>query len=375
MGNCRPADSSHTNDNCVQFLRLEYTHNRNMSREWTVREAGPADRPRWSGFIRNQPDATFYHQAGWGDIIQSAYGIEPWRILCERDGNIEAVVQLFRIRVPFVGTVIASDIYTSYGGIVSSSDAGAKELMAWVADQAQDMRIKYVELKNQHEWQSPGWQTKSDYCTMRLSIERGASHVWNKWDKRVRQSVRQAERSGISVEFGNHQLSEFYDIVAMDKHRLGTPVHALQIFENIVETFPDQVFVLLARYKGKAVNAQLVTEFGGILDMLMGGMLFEYRKLKPRNLCIWKLLELAEERGCTHLDFGRSIWESNTFEFKRHLDAEPVPLSYQYFLGKANEVPRIHQDNQRFSLAIKAWQFMPHPLTRWLGPQLIRYIP
>jgi FemAB-related protein (PEP-CTERM system-associated) len=352
----------------------EIFHNATVSKKWTVREAAEIDFPRWSEFLRHQDYATFYHQVGWGDIVNSAYGIEPWRIICERDGVIEAVVQLFRIKVPFAGTVVASDIYTSYGGIVSATNPAASALMDWLGDQISGSATKYIELKNQHEWQSAGWRTKPDYCTMRLSIEEGAGHVWDAWDKRVRQSVRKAERSGITIEFGGHQLEEFYDIVARDKHRLGTPVHSRKLFEEIVRTFPDQVFVLIARHEGKAVNAQLVTGFNGILDMHMGGMLFEYRKFKPRNLSIWKLLEKGEELGYTQLDFGRSTWDSSTFEFKRHLDCEPVPLSYQYFLGSAAEVPSIHQDNPKFSLAIKAWQSMPHSLTRLIGPRLIRYI-
>ena len=79
--------------------------------------------------------------------------------------------------------------------------------------------------------------------------------------------------------------------------------------------------------------------------------------------------------GLRWFEFGRSQWKSPTFEFKRSWGAAPVPLYYQYALGRARQVPGLDDQKHAFALAVRAWQHLPLVAARALGPIARRRFP
>ena len=53
----------------------------------------------------------------------------------------------------------------------------------------------------------------------------------------------------------------------------------------------------------------------------------------------------------------------------------PQPLYYQYYLHRIKEIPNINPSNPKFDLPKSIWQRLPLPITKWLGPKLVRGIP
>jgi hypothetical protein len=85
-------------------------------------------------------------------------------------------------------------------------------------------------------------------------------------------------------------------------------------------------------------------------------------------------LERAVERGSRRFDFGRSTIDSNTFRFKQQWGARPEPSCWQYYVRRGT-LGDMRPDHGRFRLAIKAWRHLPLPVSRWLGPRIVRGIP
>jgi hypothetical protein len=54
---------------------------------------------------------------------------------------------------------------------------------------------------------------------------------------------------------------------------------------------------------------------------------------------------------------------------------EEVPLAYQYYLVKARELPNVSPANPKYQLAIRLWQKLPLPLTRLIGPSIVKRVP
>jgi hypothetical protein len=54
---------------------------------------------------------------------------------------------------------------------------------------------------------------------------------------------------------------------------------------------------------------------------------------------------------------------------------EIQPLDYQVFLVKRKTVPNFSPVNPKFEMAIRAWKRLPLPLTKWIGPRVVRWIP
>jgi len=100
----------------------------------------------------------------------------------------------------------------------------------------------------------------------------------------------------------------------------------------------------------------------------------EARNIKPTSLLYWQLIKDAVDMGVKTLDFGRSTLDSGTYKFKQGMGGIPVPLNYYYWLHRSKSIPNVHQENNKLLIATRAWSWLPLPITRWLGPKLIRYV-
>jgi len=58
--------------------------------------------------------------------------------------------------------------------------------------------------------------------------------------------------------------------------------------------------------------------------------------------------------------------------FKKNWGFTPTPLSYEYHLVKAREMPDISPMNPKYRLFINAWKRLPLPMTRIIGPLIAR---
>ena len=76
--------------------------------------------------------------------------------------------------------------------------------------------------------------------------------------------------------------------------------------------------------------------------------------------------------GCTRFDFGRSKTGSGPYGYKKNWGFEPQPLAYEYYLVEADSLPDLSPANPRYQRVIRAWQKLPVPVTRVIGPLLSR---
>jgi hypothetical protein len=97
--------------------------------------------------------------------------------------------------------------------------------------------------------------------------------------------------------------------------------------------------------------------------------------LAVNDFMYWDLMSHAAKAGFRTFDFGRSREGTGAYHFKRHWGFEPVPLPYQYVLSPGRRIPDVSPSNPRMRMAIKAWQRLPLPLTKLIGPTLTRYLP
>jgi len=84
----------------------------------------------------------------------------------------------------------------------------------------------------------------------------------------------------------------------------------------------------------------------------------------PNQLLYWEAFRYAVERGCTVFDFGRSSWNSGTFEAKRQYGAEPEQLFWHRY--PAGERPG-GDSAERLEWVTRLWRRLPVPLANAAG--------
>ncbi len=333
----------------------------------------------WNKYVLSQKDATIFHLTNWMKVIEETYRHEPiYLYVKDEKDNLRGILPLFYIKSPkfFFGKILASCPFTSFGGIIAENEE-SKSILLKEAEYYSILRnVNYTEIKNKDEIKKlpENWNTKQLYFTLFLDISQGSESVWKNWRDKTRNDVRKAIKSGITIERGKHLLDDFYNIWLIDMKRLGTPPHSKTLFENILKYFPENAEIFAAKLSGKVVGAILALGINGIFHSYASVSLIDYRKQKPNELLYWNIVQYAIDKKYKYLDFGRSTIDSGTFKFKKHLNGEPIPLHYYYYLNKIKKMPNIHQDNKNFKLLINLWQLLPIKMTELVGPHLIKYV-
>ena len=89
----------------------------------TVRPFREADRTAWNAFVSSHPDGTFFHLAGWQDVLHRAFGHRTHYLLAERAGEIRGVLPLAEVRSVLFGHALVSTPFCVYGGILAADQA------------------------------------------------------------------------------------------------------------------------------------------------------------------------------------------------------------------------------------------------------------
>lgn len=330
---------------------------------------------RWDEFVFRHPRASFFHRAGWKNVVEKTCGYEPLYFYCERDGKISGIAPFFKISNWLVGSCIVSLPLAAYGGICAEDEESERILLDHVKGLAESQRVEYLELRHRDGGLLDTFHANQLYVTFNTSLSADADAMKKRLPKDTRYMVRKAEKAGLRMEKGTENLRDFYQLFAQSMQRLGTPVFPLSLFQNLLDEFPQDTQLALV-YNGE----QLVT---GVLSFFFRDTILPYyagaspdaTRLAANNFMYWELMKWAGESGFRQFDFGRSKKGTGSFAFKSQWNMNIEALDYQVYLVKRKTVPNFSPLNPKFQMAIRMWKRLPLPLTTWLGPQIVRWIP
>jgi lipid II:glycine glycyltransferase (peptidoglycan interpeptide bridge formation enzyme) len=156
---------------------------------------------------------------------------------------------------------------------------------------------------------------------------------------------------------------------------LGTPVYTPRFFAEVMRELADGATIFCAWADDVPVAASIVLWNGRHIEVPWASSLREFNPLCANVLLYWEMLQFAIERGHDRFDFGRSTPFEGTYHFKRQWGAEAQPLIWEYWLSSAQALPDRNPRSRRYSLATSVWSRLPVPLTRVIGPAIVRNIP
>jgi FemAB-related protein (PEP-CTERM system-associated) len=219
-------------------------------------------------------------------------------------------------------------------------------------------------------------QPKTHKVAMRLALHESSDAQWQALDRKLRNQVRKADKSGLTIDVGGDDLLDaFYDVFAENMRDLGTPVYDFRFFLAILRTFPDTARVFVVRRGAQPIAASIVYRYGSMMEVPWASSLRAFNHLCANVRLYWAMLEHAIATQCTVFDFGRSTPNEGTYAFKKQWGATALPLVWEYWLRDGKAMPDLSPKNAKFSLAIQAWQSLPVAVSRVLGPPIVRHIP
>ncbi|MES2116738.1 MAG: FemAB family XrtA/PEP-CTERM system-associated protein [Pseudomonadota bacterium] len=333
---------------------------------------GAADAARWDSYVQRCPDATFFHRAGWKNVIEQAFGHPTWFLYAESDGELRGILPLAQIRSPLFGNSLSSLPFCVYGGIAATDAQAAASLDEAAQSLAARLRVDYLEYR-QLRARHADWPASQLYHTFRKPLLPQPDDNLLAIPRKQRAMVRKGVAAGLrSVPDGDTE--RFFAVYAASVHRLGTPVFSRRYFRLLQQEFGADCEVLCIEHGTRAVCGVLSFRFRDEILPYYGGGGPAARALAANDYMYWEVMRRACEAGCTLFDFGRSKAGTGAYDFKKNWGFAPQALHYEYQLHQARQVPNNNPLNPRYRWLIRAWQQMPLRLANALGPHIVRQL-
>jgi FemAB-related protein (PEP-CTERM system-associated) len=331
-----------------------------------------SDAVAWEAFVESRGDAAGYHSWRWRRVFADAFGHEPIYLVARQGHAITGVLPLVHIKSLLFGCSMTSLPFVNYGGVMADAHDTKEALIDAALSVARDRGCGHVELRHTVR-QFPELPCKQHKVAMRLALADG---MFERLDRKLRNQIRKAEKSGLTVERGGEELvGDFYDVFAHNMRDLGTPVYSKRLFKEVLRVFPERAQVHVVRLNGQPVAAGMTYRTRTTVQLPWASSIREYNSLCPNILLYWDAIQFAQERFASVFDMGRSTPDEGTFKFKAQWGAVPVPLHWEYHMATERELPNLSPANPKYHFAIALWQKLPIAVTRRVGPMIVRTIP
>lgn len=326
---------------------------------------------RWDAYVEQAEHATFFHRAGWSEVLQRAFGHRTFFLFAELGGDIVGVLPLAQVKSFLFGNSLASLPFCVYGGVVADSEAAAQALRDRACEIAEELGVDALELRNQQDSGS-GWPVKDLYYTFRKPIDEDDEVNLKAIPNRQRAMVRKGIKEGLQSEWTDDE-SRLYHVYSQSVRNLGTPVFSRKYFSVLKSVFGEDCSLLMITHEGEDIAGVMSFYFRGEVIPYYGGSTAKARFVKGVNhFMYWELMRLSAAQGCRAFDFGRSKSGTGPFSFKKNFGFEPQPLPYEYHLVRADAVPDVNPLNPKYKLMIDVWSRLPLPVANFIGPHLAR---
>ncbi|WP_421621950.1 FemAB family XrtA/PEP-CTERM system-associated protein [Alkalilimnicola ehrlichii] len=326
--------------------------------------------PRWDAYVTACPEATFFHRAGWAEVIRRAFGHPTLFLFAEREGQIVGVLPLARVKSLLFGHSLISLPFCVYGGIVADDPGAARALDEAARAEAADQGVDHLEYRHRRPYH-PDWPTKDLYVTFRKPIEPEVEANMNAIPRKQRRMVRKGIKAGLTSEVDTDE-TRFFPVYAGNVHRMGTPVFSRRYFRILKAVFGDDCEYLTVTRDGQPVASVLSFYFRDEVLPYYGGGTPLAREVAGYDFMYWELMRRGCEAGYRLFDFGRSKRGTGSFSFKKNWGFEPEPLHYEFELHRGDAVPDNNPLNPKYQRLIRWWQRLPLPVANAIGPYVVR---
>ena len=327
----------------------------------------------WDDFVRAHEKGTFFHLSRWRRVIEKAFGHQTHYLIARRGGAVAGILPLTHVKSMLFGSSLISNGFCVQGGILARDEEAKAALAAEAVKIGERENVDCVEFRSTAP-QHPDWIQKSGlYATFRRPIHADVEANLKAIPRKQRAMVRKGIANGLTSEC-DADVARMHEVYAESVRNLGTPVFSRGYFQLLKDEFGDACDVVTVLHSATPVASVLNFYFRDEVLPYYGGGRSQARDLAANDFMYWEVMRRACERGFKVFDFGRSKIGTGAYSFKKNWGFEPTPLTYEFRLIKAKTIPDVNPLNPKFRAFIAMWRRMPLPLTKLIGPHIVRGI-
>ena len=326
---------------------------------------------QWDRFVDGCAAATFFHRAGWQNILQDVFRHQTYYLLARGANGIEGVLPLAQVKSLMFGHSLVSLPFAVYGGVAADNLEAAQALETRAQELARSLGVQHLELRNVNP-RHADWPAQDLYVTFRKDLLDTEEANMLAIPRKQRAMVRKGIKNGLASAIDTG-VERFFPLYADNVHRHGTPALPRRYFEALLQEFGKDAEVLTVQGpQGQALSSVLSFYFRDEVLPYYAGDDESARDQAANDFKYWELMRRACGRGLKVFDYGRSKQGTGSFAFKKNWGFEPHPLRYEYCLYKRDAVPQNNPSNAKYRLLIQAWRRLPIGFANRLGPMLVR---
>jgi FemAB-related protein (PEP-CTERM system-associated) len=332
------------------------------------------DASEWNAFVRSQPGWSHFHQYGWKDAIERAFGHECIYLAARDQSRLVGVLPLVRVKSVLFGHYLVSMPFVNYGGPLGSP-AAITALATEAAELAARDRVRLLELRSRVPI-----DVALDVSHRKVTVVRdlpvgGATVLWKELDAKLRSQIRRPQKEGVTVRFGVDEIEPFFTVFARHMRDLGTPTQPLSFFRVLAETFTDDMWFGCAYLNGKPVAGGAGFRWSGEFEMTWASALQEHKRIAPNMLLYWSFLERACDESLRAFNFGRCTPGGGTHRFKLQWGGREEQLWWYQRRASAAALGTPSPNDAQMAWGPRLWKHLPERVATALGPRIVRYIP
>ena len=292
----------------------------------------PSQYAEWDHLLSCHPKSSFFHTSAWAKVLKATYGHVPSYFCRFSNGRLQDLLPTVEVARRLTGRRGVSLAFTDVcEPLRSSSEAGGplyQEAMA----HGHQRGWRFLECRgNNHD--RPGCSPSLVFYRHVIGLGGNKGKQFDHLDSAVRRAVRKAQKSSVTIEFGNdpESIQAFYRLHCVTRRRHGVPPQPFRFFENILRyvVLPGHGFVALARC-GKEIVA------GGVFFHHLkqsyykfGASDSRFQHLRPNDLLMWDVISRYGTEGYEALDLGRtSLANQGLRRFKLGFGAREYSIEY-----------------------------------------------
>lgn len=337
-----------------------------------LRVADPLLEPEAADAAATLPGAGIFHTAAWARVLHAAYGFRP-RVLVAQDvaGVMRAAVPLTVLRPWPRRPRAVTQPFADECALLARDGASREFLHAAVLDHARRSGWLHWELRGAGA--PAGTPSSTTYHGHQLTLHAASARCPAEAEPAVHRCVRQAERAGVTVEFGHDErfLRRFHALYVRTRRRHGAPPAPWRFFSALRSAVlaTGHGFAAIAARGGEDLAAAVFLLSGERALYKYGASDPERHHLRPNHLVMARAAAHCARCGCSVLDLGRtSIGAEGLRRYKLSWGAAERRIDYtrlELSSGRALRAP----DRAR-GRAAALLRLLPSPLFRALGAAL-----
>ena len=325
----------------------------------------------WDKYIEKTATATFFHQSGWKQVIERAFGHKTYYLYAENQGKITGVLPLVHIKSRLFGNALVANAFCVYGGIVADDTKTVQALDQEACILAKQLDVDYLEFRNRHHTTPQRPYKKDLYVTFRKELFPDIESNLMAIPRKQRAVVRKGIKTGL-VSVIDQDVERLFQAYSESVRNLGTPVFPKKYFKILKEVFKEQCEVLTIEHKGELIASVMSFYFRDEVLPYYGGGTAQARALYGNDFMYWEVMRRAVDRGVKVFDYGRSKKGTGSYRFKKHWGFEETPLFYEFELVNAVAMPDLNPLNPKYQFFIAAWKKLPLNVSQIVGPWLAK---